>query len=146
MPARMIGGRATPPSGPKVLNFIRSANIKNVVWLSADVHAVLINDIRLGSAASPFESSGMKEVVAGPVAAGPFATAIARIGGAQAVPVFAAFLQAAPPQGLGMACAVLDRFTYAMVEVTGGGRTVTITPKDAAGQPVCRAPLVLSAQ
>lgn len=91
------------------------------------MHAVLINDIRLASAASPFESSGMKEVTAGPIATGPFAAAIARIGGPQAVPVFAAFLQAAPPQGLGMACAVLDRFTYAMVEVAGGGRTVTIT-------------------
>jgi len=40
---------------------------------------------------------------------------------------------------------VLDRFTYALVEVRSQTRTVTITPKDAAGRPVCRAPLMLRA-
>ncbi len=49
------------------------------------------------------------------------------------------------PQGLGLLCAVLDRPTYAMVEVSSSARTVTITPKDAAGRPVCRAPLVITA-
>jgi hypothetical protein len=65
--------------------------------------------------------------------------------GPSVVPAFAAFLQAPMPQGVGMACAVLDQFTYAIIEVSGTNRTATITPKNAAGRPVCRAPLVITA-
>lgn len=130
----------------EVLNFIRAGNIKNVVWLSADIHAVMIADVRLVTFAPPFETTGMKEVVAGPIATETFGTAIARVAGPAVTPAFAAFLMAPLPQGgLGLSCAILDRFTYAMVEVNGAARTVTITPKDAAGRPVCRAPLVITA-
>ncbi|MGH2405351.1 MAG: alkaline phosphatase D family protein [bacterium] len=129
----------------EVLNFVRAARIVNVVWLSADTHAVLINDIRMATYSPPFEASGMKEVVAGPIATTTFGMAIAALTGPSVVPAFAAFLQAPLPQGLGLSCAVLDRFTYATVDVSSAARTVTITPKDAAGRPVCRAPLVLSA-
>jgi len=127
----------------EMLNFIRLGNIKNVIWLSADAHAVLANDVRVATFGAP-AATGMREVVVGPIAARTFGDRIARQLGAPAVPVFGAFLQAPPPQGLGMACAVLDQLTYAMVEVRGASRTVTITPKDAAGRPVCRAPVVLS--
>ncbi len=129
----------------EILSFIRIAGIANVVWLSADLHAVLVNDVRVATFSPPFDAGGMKEVVAGPIATTTFGTAIGAVAGPSVVPVFAAFLQAPLPQGLGVSCAVLDRFTYATVDVSSAGRTVTITPKDAAGRPVCRNPLVLSA-
>lgn len=113
--------------------------------MSADRHAVLINDVRLGTFTPPFETTGMKEVVVGPIATTPFAGQVAQVAGPSVVPVLTAFLLAPLPQGLGLSCAVLDRPTYAMVEVSSSGRTVTITPKDAAGRPVCRAPLVITA-
>jgi len=88
---------------------------------------------------------GMKEVVAGPIATGTFGAAIAEVTSPLVPPVFAAYLMAGPPQGLGVACAVLDRPTYAAVEVSGRARRLTITPKDANGRPVCRAPIVMVA-
>jgi phosphodiesterase/alkaline phosphatase D-like protein len=129
----------------EILTFIRAANIRNVVWLSADTHAVLVNDIRLDSSGGPGDGLGMKEVVAGPIATFTFAQAIAETVSPLVPPVFAGFLTTPVPQGLGMACAVLDRFTYATVEVSSRARTLTVTPKDAAARPVCRTPLVLTA-
>jgi len=128
----------------EIPGYIRANTIKNVVWLSADRHAVLINDVRVGTFTPPFETTGMKEVVAGPIATTPFAGQAAQVAGPSVVPALTAFLLAPLPQGLGLSCAVLDRPTYAMVEVSST-RTVTITPKDAAGRPVCRAPLVITA-
>ncbi len=125
----------------EMLNFIRTGNIRNVVWLSTDTHAVLINDVRVATVTP----TGMKEIVVGPIATETFGTQIARVIGPSVVPAFAAFLQAPPPQGVGMTCAVLDQFTYAMVEVSSTNRTATITPKNAAGRPVCRAPLIVTA-
>ena len=128
----------------EMLNFIRVGNIKNVIWLSTDAHAVLANDVRVATFGSPPAATGMTEVVVGPIAARTFGDRVARQLGTPAVPAFAAFLQAPLPQGLGMACAVLDQLTYAIVEVRSANRTVTITPRNAAGRPVCRAPVVLS--
>lgn len=129
----------------EMLNFIRLGNIKNVVWLSTDTHAVLINDVRIGTLGAQPETTGMKEVVAGPIATQTFGTAIAQVAGPMVPQAFAAFLTAPLPGGLGMPCAVLDRYTYATVEVRSAARAVTIIPKDAAGRPVCRAPLILTA-
>jgi alkaline phosphatase D len=126
-----------------LLNFIRMGNIRGVVWLAADAHAVLVNDVRTG-APSGAGTTGMKEVVVGPIASGTFGDRLARRLGSAAVPAFAAFLQVPPPRGPGMACAVLDRLTYGMLVVDGARQTVTITPKDAGGRPVCREPVVLT--
>jgi len=128
----------------EILRFIRGGPIRNVVWLSADMHAVLVNDVRLSTFA-PAEPTGMKEVVAGPIATAPFARELELFFGPAVAPAFAAFLLSPLPQGLGVACAVLDRPTYALVEVSSAARTLTITPKDAAARPVCRSPLVLPA-
>jgi alkaline phosphatase D len=129
----------------EVLAFVRAAGIKNVVWLAADTHAVLVNDVRSGTPGGSADVLGMKEVVAGPIATTTFGAAIAEATSPLVTPVFASYLTAAPPQGLGMACAVLDRSTYAVIEVGGGGRRLTITPKDGNARSVCRTPIVLTA-
>lgn len=128
----------------EILGYIREQKVRNVVWLSADTHAVLVNDVRLAASGALPEATGMKEVVAGPIATTPFAGEIARTLGAQAAAAFATFARTPSPRGPGMSCAVLDRFTYALVEVNARAGTVTITPKDVAGRPVC-VPLVLTA-
>jgi hypothetical protein len=100
--------------------------------------------VRVATFTPPLASTGMKEIVVGPIATETFGGQIARVIGPSVVPAFAAFLQAPMPQGVGMACAVLDQFTYAIIEVSGTNRTATITPKNAAGRPVCRTPLVIT--
>lgn len=129
----------------EILTSIRAGNIRNVVWLSNDTHATLVNDVRLSTFTPPFETTGMKEVVTGPIAATPFAQSVAAVAGPAVVPALLAFLTAPVPQGTGMSCAVMDRYTYAKVEVNARARTLTITPKDAAGRPICRAPMVITA-
>jgi alkaline phosphatase D len=129
----------------EILTFIRANGIQNVVWLAADTHAVLVNDLRLGTPGASGDVLGMKEVVAGPIAAGTFGAAIAEVTSPLVPPVFASYLTAAPPQGLGMACAVLDRMTYAVIEIGARTRRLTITPKDANGRSVCPAAIVLEA-
>lgn len=128
----------------EIIRFIRTNALKNVVWLSADMHAVLVNDVRLSTFA-PAEPTGMKEVVAGPIATAPFARELELFFGPAVAPAFASFVLSPLPQGLGAVCAVLDRPTYALVEVSSRARTVTVTPKDGAGRPVCRTPVVLTA-
>ncbi len=128
----------------ELLRFILTAGIRNVVWFSADMHAVLVNDVRLSTFPAP-EPTGMKEVVAGPIATAPFGRELDLFFGPGLSAAFGAFLLGPAPQGLGAACAVLDRPTYALVEVSAVARTLTITPKDVTVRPVCRAPLVLTA-
>jgi hypothetical protein len=108
------------------------------------MHAVLVNDVRLSSL-SAAEATGMKEVVAGPIGSAPFGRELELIVGPAVAPVFAAFLVQPPPQGPGAACAVLDRPTYALMEVSSMSRTLTITPKDVTARPVCRSPVILTA-
>ncbi len=129
----------------EILTFIRTSGIKNVVWLTGDTHATFVNDVRLSTFTPPFETTGMKEVVTGPIAATPYGESVAGMAGRAVVPALLAFLTAPVPQGVGMSCAVVDRYTYVRVDISSRARTVTLTPKDAAGRPICRAPLVITA-
>jgi phosphodiesterase/alkaline phosphatase D-like protein len=135
----------------RLLQFLQ-ANVRNVAFLSADVHATLVGDVRYQTLGGPATSSGMWEVTTGPVAAPTFAEefdALVHRKGASGL-LGSAFLKPAPPSGLGLRCAALDSPSYAEVTVTS--RTLTIAPKDSRGKPVrdvtgtpC-APLVVPAQ
>ena len=135
----------------RLLHFLQ-ATTKNVVFLSTDVHATLVGEVRYQTLGAPAAGSGMWEVTTGPVAAPTFAQefdALVHRKGAAAL-LGSSFLEPAPPSGLGLRCAALDTPSYAEVTVTS--RTLTVAPKDARGRPVrdatgapC-APLVLQAQ
>lgn len=129
----------------EILGFIVRSNIKNVVWLSSDTHATLVNDVRISTFTPPFATTGMKEVVAGPIAATLYSESVASMAGRATVPFLVAFLTTPIPQGVGLSCAVLDRYAYAKVDVDSAARTIRITPKGASGRPLCRAPVVLTA-
>jgi alkaline phosphatase D len=111
--------------------------VKNVVFLTTDVHATLINDARFQTLESGGpQNSGIFDVTVGPVATANFALEINQVTGDpnSAALVDGAFLTPPPPQGVGMFCSVLDQFSYGQVKVTGS--QLTITPKDQSGVPL----------
>ena len=135
----------------RLLSFLQ-ANVENVVFLSTDTHANLINEVRYRTLGAAPESSGMWEVVTGPVATNSFAKEVDALLGSKGAgtAIGALFFKPAPPRGMGMRCAALDVYSYAQVTVTA--RTLTIASRDAQGRPVREAtgvpcaPLVLTAR
>jgi phosphodiesterase/alkaline phosphatase D-like protein len=135
----------------RLLEFLQ-ANVKNVVFLTTDTHANLVNEIRYRTLGVTPESSGIWEAVTGPVATNTFSKEIDRFLGAAGAgtAIGALFFKPPPPSGMGMRCAALDVYSYA--EVTVSARTFTVALRDARGKPVREgtgeacAPLVLRAR
>jgi phosphodiesterase/alkaline phosphatase D-like protein len=126
--------------------------VKNVVFLSTDVHATLVNDARFQTLepGGP-QDSGILDVSVGPAATATFNREIIdAIGDPIAgVGVDAFFLEPPPPFGVGMQCSGIDQYSYGEVEVTSS--QLTITPKDIGGVPLATddgpcGPFVLSYQ
>jgi alkaline phosphatase D len=111
--------------------------VKNVIFLSTDVHATLVNDARFQTLESGGpRNSGIMDISVGPVATANFGLEVddaAGRSGAGAL-VDAGFFTPPPPGGVGMACSVLDMFSYGQVKVTK--RQLTVTPKNINGQPL----------
>jgi alkaline phosphatase D len=135
----------------KLLRFLQ-ANVKNVVFLTTDTHGNLVNEVRYRTLGGAPESSGIWEVVTGPVATNTFAKEIDGFLGQQGAgtAIGALFFKPPPPNGMGMRCAALDTYSYAQVSVAA--RTLRVALKDARGNPVKEAtgvacaPLVLTAR
>ena len=135
----------------RLLRFLQE-NVKNVVFLTTDTHGNLINEVRLRTLGAAPASTGMWEVVTGPVATNTFAKEIDRFLGTPGAgtAIGALFFKPPPPNGMGMRCAALDAYSYAQVTVTA--RTLTVAPRDVRGNPVREAtgvacsPLVLNAR
>jgi alkaline phosphatase D len=112
-------------------------NVKNAVFLTTDVHANMVNDVRLQTLeqGGPVDS-GITEVTTGPIATKTFASEINDVTGSSssASLLRALFFNAPPPTGVGMRCSGLDQFSYAEVTVTGSALTVEL--KDIEGNPV----------
>jgi phosphodiesterase/alkaline phosphatase D-like protein len=120
----------------KLLTYLK-ANVKNIIFLTTDVHANLVNDARLKTfeEGGPVDS-GILDVTTGPVATKSFPKEIdSATGSAGSGDLVAKVLfKPPPPSGVGMVCAAPDVFSYGEVEVTG--RELRVTLKDAAGKPV----------
>jgi alkaline phosphatase D len=120
----------------RLIEFLRR-EVRNVVFLTTDTHANMVNDVRLRTLepGGP-RDSGILEVVTGPVATNTFAKeiddAIATPGAGNTVGRL--FFKPSPPAGVGMRCAALDVYSYVEVAVTAA--RLTVTPKDAAGRRV----------
>jgi phosphodiesterase/alkaline phosphatase D-like protein len=111
--------------------------VGNVVVLTTDTHAHLIGELRTRTLEPEGPAgTGVWEVVTGPVATNTYGREIERYLGAPGSSAFvtALFLKPPPPRGLGLPCVNVDRYGYAQVVVTA--RTLTVTPKDAAGRRV----------
>jgi alkaline phosphatase D len=120
----------------KLLTFLKD-NVKNVVFLTTDVHANMVNDARLQTLepGGPV-NTGITEVTTGPVATRTFAGEINNAIGdpTAASKIRALFFNAPPPTGVGMQCSGLDQFSYAEVSVTSSALTVNL--KEIEGKPV----------
>jgi len=134
----------------KLLRFLQ-ANVRNAVFLTTDTHANFVNEVRYLTFGN-VETSGIWEVVTGPVATNTFAKEIDSYLGQQGAgtAIGALFFKPPPPRGMGMRCAALDTFSYAQVTVTA--RTFRVALKDSRGRPVQEAtgtecaPLLLRAR
>ena len=112
-------------------------SVKNVIFLTTDVHATLVNDARFQTLESGGpKDSGIMEVTVGPVATANFGLEIDQTTGQEGsgALVEGAFLTPPPPGGVGMQCSVLDQFSYGQVKVTGSQLTVTPTAIDGQAQ------------
>jgi alkaline phosphatase D len=110
-------------------------NVKNVIFLTTDVHATMINDARFKTLESGGpENSGITDMTVGPVATANFGREIDETTGEGSHElVDAAFLTPPPPGGVGMRCSVLDEFSYGQVKVTS--TRLTVIAKDINGTP-----------
>jgi phosphodiesterase/alkaline phosphatase D-like protein len=111
--------------------------VENVVFLTADVHASLVNDARFDTLGpGGVQNSGILDVTTGPIATANYGLEISDTVGNPAAGslVQSLFLKPEPPSGVGMQCASVDQFSYAQVEVSK--RRLTIDLLDANDQPV----------
>ena len=118
----------------RLLRFLRG-NVKNVVFLTTDVHATLVNEARIDTfgAAGP-EGTGILDVTVGSAATENLESeidgAVNRPGSGRLADDV--FLEPQPPNGVGMRCSQLKAYSYGQVRVTS--TRLTITPKDIAGR------------
>ncbi len=116
----------------RLLNYLKD-NVKNVVFLTTDVHATLVNDARLQTLeqGGPV-NSGIADVTVGPAATENFEDEVdGAVGKGNGRLVDDVFLENPPPAGVGMPCSSVKAFSYGEVKVTSS--TLTITPKDIRG-------------
>lgn len=118
----------------RVLGELRS--VRNVIFLTTDVHATLVNDARFQTLESVGpRNSGILDVTVGSAATANLGleidSAIGVTGGGALVDT--AFFEPQPPGGVGMRCSIVDQFSYGEVRVTAS--RLTITPKGIDGRP-----------
>ena len=111
-------------------------NVKNVVFLTTDVHATLVNDARFQTLEQGgAKDSGILDVTVGSAATANLSleidTELGRPGTGTLVD--SVFFETAPPGGVGMKCSIVDQFSYGQVKVTA--KKLTITPKGIDGRP-----------
>jgi alkaline phosphatase D len=120
----------------RLITFLRD-NVKNVVFLTTDVHANLVNDVRLKTLedGGPV-NSGILEVTSGPAGTDTFKKDIGDDTGNPAVGDLANtfFLRRPPPDGPGIGCSNLDVFSFGQATVTS--TKLTIQLKDQNGKTV----------
>jgi phosphodiesterase/alkaline phosphatase D-like protein len=117
-----------------LLQFLQKS-IKNVVFITTDLHATLINNVRYTNfpEEGPTNDSGMLDFVTGPVAKNTFGTdANAKLGNPNGSTAVATLFKAPRPFGLGMRCAALNVDSFVKVRVTS--RLLTVFPYDQNGQ------------
>jgi phosphodiesterase/alkaline phosphatase D-like protein len=119
----------------QLIRFLRD-NVENAVFLSTDVHANMVNDVRLKTLESGGPvNSGITEATNGPIATKSFSKEIDGVAGpGSGQAIYAAFFKPPPPNGTGQQCSADDIFSYAEVTVTKGQLRVDL--KDQNGDPV----------
>ncbi len=120
----------------KLLTFL-SQKVKNTMFLTTDVHANLVNDVRFQTLeqGGP-KNSGIEEFTTGPVATRTFAgeidNTLGKPGSGQLVTQL--FFHPQPPTGVGMQCANTNVNSFG--EVTASAKTFKVQLLDQNGRPI----------
>jgi alkaline phosphatase D len=131
----------------KLLQWL-TQNTKNVTFVTTDVHANLVNDVRFQTLETGgVKNSGITEFTTGPVATRSFAKEIDAATGKQGngALVTNVFFKGQPPNGVGMQCAETDVFSYAEVTVSSKALRVDYRDQDGKALPNC-GPFTLNAK
>jgi alkaline phosphatase D len=123
-----------------LLTFLH-ARVRNLVFLTTDLHANMINNVRLTTfpEEGPSLDTGFMDFVTGPVALKTFAVDTdLKTGVPGAAEYVRALFKSVRPLGLEMRCAALNVYSYAQVKVTS--KAMTIGLYDAQGRPVQETP------
>jgi phosphodiesterase/alkaline phosphatase D-like protein len=107
----------------EILNFIRQNAIQNVVFLTTDTHANLVNEVFVDSQAD--NQTIAQEVVAGPVATSTL--------GDNLNPILEAVTQTILTSVVGIDCRHLDKESFGWVEFNSSTGTASITIRDETG-------------
>jgi alkaline phosphatase D len=129
----------------ELLRSLQDSGVKNLVFLTTDAHAAFANAVRyrtLNGDSAPAnapagpEDTPYNDYVIGPVGTNTFWAEIDEVTGSpgNGKLVSQAFFKPPPPNGMGMFCAQGDTDSYAEVEVSSAG--VTISYKNETGGPV----------
>ena len=115
----------------EVLEYIRDNGIKNVVFLTTDMHANILGPVRIGDfdGAPPVAY----EAVVGAVATSPLGKDIDEVIGSGGGAAFNALLTGI----VKVDCAEIDSYSYGVVDVDPAAGTMTITTKGASGKELC---------
>jgi phosphodiesterase/alkaline phosphatase D-like protein len=116
----------------ELLEFIRDWKVPNVVFLTGDLHANMVVDVRVDTFADP--SPVAKELIAGPVAEHTlFEELVGVLGSEEAAIGFMGLVTsiAAPD------CFEPNAYAYGAVEIDSATKLLTVTLKDGAGAAIC---------
>lgn len=110
----------------EILSFIRSRQIANVIFLTADAHANLMNEVFIDRFTDPTPVA--YEAVTGPIAATTLGRRLERSGGPELVAQFHRGLDL-----VGVDCRRLDAYAYGLVTVDADASRATIRLQDETG-------------
>jgi hypothetical protein len=113
----------------EILDLIRDEAISDVVFLTADNHANILNEVFIDFTTDPEPIA--YEAINGPIATNTFKQEIIGAVGEALFDQFQVVLSV-----LGVDCRALDIYTYGLVRINAGNGTLTLSAKDANGQVV----------
>ena len=119
-----------PAARRELLEYIRDEGIDNVVFLTTDFHANIFGPVRIDQFGGDDEPVAY-EAIAGPIATTPFRQDIVDLVGEDAAGAAQGLLTGL----LGVDCADIDSYAYALVDVDA--TAMTITAKDEDGSVLC---------
>ncbi len=116
----------------EILDFLRDSEVRNVVFLTGDLHANVIVDVRQSVFTDPTPRA--KEFIAGPVSEDTlFAELVALLGSEEAANGFIGLLTSLTAPD----CIEPNAFAYGLVDVDAATKQLTVTLKDANGAAIC---------
>ncbi|NOX62827.1 MAG: hypothetical protein GXP42_12905 [Chloroflexi bacterium] len=113
----------------EILNFIRDNEIENVIFLTTDLHANLMNEVWIDHFQDPEPIA--YEFVTGPIATLTMRRQLEIFGGPEEAAQFEALFDL-----VGIDCRNLDSYAYGSVQVNASAGEAAITLKDANGAPL----------